>query len=68
VSADASASSDEDAPPTAFSWDFGDGATSEGATAQHTYAVPGTYDVTLTVADNLWSQVTRSATFTVTVS
>ena len=32
-----------------YTWDFGDGAKSDGATASHTYAAPGTYLVTLTV-------------------
>lgn len=68
VSVDASSSSDADGPISRFSWDFGDGSTGEGASAQHTYAAPGTYAVTLTVADNLWSEVTRTATFNVTVS
>ncbi|MGH2691880.1 MAG: PKD domain-containing protein, partial [Actinomycetota bacterium] len=68
ISADASPSSDEDGALSAFSWDFGDGSTGEGATAQHAYSSPGTYQVTLTVADNLWPQVTRSASFTVSVS
>lgn len=67
VSVDASGSSDADAAPTGFSWDFGDGTTAAGATATHRYAAPGTYTVTLTVADNLWSEVTRSKTFTITV-
>lgn len=67
VSADGSASSDADAAPGTFTWDFGDGTTKSGAAAQHTYDAPGTYEVTLNVADNLWSQVTRSKTFTITV-
>ncbi len=68
VTADGSGSTDEDAAPGAISWDFGDGASSMGAVVNHTYAAPGAYEVTMTVADNLWSQVTRSKTFSVTVS
>jgi PKD repeat protein len=67
VNVDASGSSDPDAAPTGFTWDFGDGTTAMGATATHRYDAPGTYTVELTVVDNLWSQVTRSKTFSVTV-
>lgn len=36
-------------PPDAqVAWDFGDGQTGEGTTAQHTWADPGTYTVTAT--------------------
>ena len=35
----------------ALRWDFGDGATAEGASPVHTYAKPGLYTVTLTAAD-----------------
>ena len=68
VSADARPSSDEDGPLSAYTWDFGDGTSGQGATAQHSYAAPGTYNVTLTVADNLWTQVTASRSFTVTLT
>lgn len=34
-------------------WDFGDGATSSAATAQHTYAAPGAYTVTHTYTEPL---------------
>ena len=34
--------------PTGYLWDFGDGATSTTTNPSHTYAAPGTYNVTLT--------------------
>jgi len=34
-----------------YRWDFGDGATGEGARAQHTYKEPGIYTARLTVTD-----------------
>ena len=64
---DSAGSTDPDGPLSEFTWDFGDGATASGAAPSHTYAQPGTYTVTLTAADNLWSQVTRSTSLLVTV-
>jgi YVTN family beta-propeller protein len=55
VSFDAGASADTDGGSVArYEWDFGDGTvvTSGGAKPQHTYAKPGTYQVTLTTTDN----------------
>jgi PKD repeat protein len=43
VSLDASESRDE----TAFNWDFGDGTVGTGLFTSHTYASPGTYEITL---------------------
>lgn len=49
---DSSPSSDVDGNITAWSWDFGDGTTSDQASPIHEYAVPGMFTVTLTVTDN----------------
>lgn len=35
-----------------WSWSFGDGETGTGLTTAHTYAVAGTYPITLTVVDS----------------
>jgi glucose/arabinose dehydrogenase len=51
VSFDGSASSDPDGDALRYAWDFGDGTTGEGVTAQHEYTVKGTYSVVLTVSD-----------------
>lgn len=49
---DGATSGDVDGAVASFAWDFGDGSSGTGITADHTYAAPGTYDVTLTVTDN----------------
>jgi len=41
--------------PIAWSWDFGDGGTSREQNPVHTYETAGTYDVTLTVWNDLGS-------------
>ncbi len=49
---DASASSDPDGSVTGYQWSFGDGGSGEGGPrAEHAYRAPGTYQLTLTVAD-----------------
>src|SRR5205814_971858 len=57
VTADASGSTDGDATPIAsYAFAFGDGSPvvgpQSGTTSPHVYTVPGTYTVTLTVADS----------------
>ena len=46
------ASTDSDGTVEAWSWQFGDGATSDQKNPQHTYAAGGAYSVTLEVTDN----------------
>jgi serine protease len=48
----AAASSDSDGTITGFSWNFGDGTTATGFRVNHTFSVPGSYQVQLTVTDN----------------
>jgi PKD repeat protein len=57
---DAGASSDSDGSIGEYRWQFGDGTDANGKTAQHTYAGPGTYAVTLTVTDNGGASATES--------
>ncbi|HUU27213.1 MAG TPA: PKD domain-containing protein [archaeon] len=52
VQFDASASNDPDGTIAAYAWDFGDGTTSTGVTASHTYENTGNYTISLTVTDN----------------
>jgi surface-anchored protein len=48
-----------------YAWDFGDGTTAQGVAVTKTYAAPGAYTVTLTVADRFGWTVRRSRTVTV---
>jgi hypothetical protein len=48
---DGSGSRDDDGPLAGYAWDFGDGEAGAGPSTAHTYAVPGTYHVTLTVTE-----------------
>ena len=49
---DASPAYDPDGTITSYTWQFGDGSTGEGVSINHTYEIPGTYDVRLTVTDD----------------
>lgn len=55
VSFNASATTDPDDAPASltYQWDFGDGTTASGLTANHTYTRGGIFSVTLTVTDHL---------------
>jgi PKD repeat protein len=54
--------------PYSYSWNFGDGTTGTGASATHSYLLPGTYKVTLTVVDANGLTTTASTTVTVAMS
>jgi hypothetical protein len=58
-------STDPDGRVIAWSWDFGDGYTSQSQTPVHTYATSGTYTVKLTVSDNESVEDTKTKTVSV---
>ncbi|HET9657908.1 MAG TPA: LamG-like jellyroll fold domain-containing protein [Kineosporiaceae bacterium] len=66
VALDGTGSLDADGSIASYAWDFGDGSTGTGATASHSYAADGTYQVTLTVTDN--AGATGAVTHPVTVT
>lgn len=61
LNVDATASSDGDSAISGYAWDFGDGTTGTGATAQHRYANDGPYTVNLTVTDGNGLQASTDA-------
>ncbi|MCG8422604.1 MAG: glycosyl hydrolase family 18 protein [Proteobacteria bacterium] len=68
ISMSSAGSSDSDGQITAFSWDFGDGSTSNAANPRHTYTSAGVYTVTLTVTDNDGNTDSDSTTATVSTT
>ncbi|MEM7374466.1 MAG: PKD domain-containing protein, partial [Bacteroidota bacterium] len=66
VSFNASASSDPDGTISSYVWDFGDGSSGTGQNATHTFTSGGTYEVVLSVTDNLG--LVRSTSMSVEVN
>lgn len=62
---DATASTDPDGDPLVFSWAFGDGGRGGAARIAHVFAIAGTFDVVLTVADGRGGTATAQQTITV---
>ncbi len=60
ITFDGSASSDPDGTITAYSWDFGDGTTGNGAKPTHSYTSAGNYTVKLIVKDDKSTDSTES--------
>ena len=57
---------DSSSPGATVAWDFGDGGTGSGSPVMHTFADNGTYNVTVTVTDELGSQGTGAFPVTIT--
>ena len=53
VAFSAAGSSDPEGQPLTYSWNFGDGATSNSANPSHTYTATGNYQARLTVSDGV---------------
>lgn len=61
------ASNDPDGTIVAYDWEFGDGGAGTGVNPAHTYAVGGSFTVTLTVTDNAGAIDSASTTATISV-
>ncbi|HBB87134.1 MAG TPA: hypothetical protein DC047_05925 [Blastocatellia bacterium] len=64
----ASGSFDSDGTISSYAWTFGDGGTGSGVTPTHSYASAGTYNICLTVTDNLGAQASANTSTTVTTA
>lgn len=65
ISFSSAGSNDPDGTIVSYSWNFGDGATSNQTSPSHTYATAGTYNVSLTVTDDDGGVGTDSTTSTI---
>jgi hypothetical protein len=51
--------------PLSYTWNFGDATTGSGSPVTHTFSAPGTYIVTVTIADGFGGTVTSNVTVVV---
>jgi len=65
VEVNASGSSDNNGDLARYSWDWGDGRSGEGVATNHTYFVPGTFNLTLNVTDKAGNWATKVLVITV---
>ena len=65
VAFNSSASSDADGSISAYEWNFGDGGSASGVAPEHTFSVPGTYPVKLTVTDSSGREAASTHSVTV---
>src|SRR5262249_12581749 len=63
-----SSASDPNGYITTYNWNFGDGGTSNQASASHSYSSAGSYTARLTVTDNLGATASASTVINVTSS
>lgn len=66
VAFNGSGSSDGDGTIVSYAWNFGDGTTAAGVTANHTYSAPGSFSARLTVTDHLGASNSTTKTIQVT--
>jgi len=65
INFDASLAFDPDGIIISYDWDFGDGNTANTVKPEHTYTVPGSYGVTLSVADDTGATASISMQFNI---
>lgn len=68
VTVNAAASTDSDGTIASYVWTFGDGGAASGVSATHTYAVAGTYPISLVVTDNQGATGTLTKTLTLSTA
>ncbi|MDC8772494.1 chitinase C-terminal domain-containing protein [Roseateles albus] len=68
ASVNGAGSSDPDGSIASYAWNFGDGSSASGVSANRTYAAAGTYTISLTVTDNKGATASKTAQVTVSAT